>query len=66
MFEVVNLAEYKLGDREGRRMQYLCYKCGKLVEVRIDMPGQFFRCPYCGSRIFLKPRAPFIKKVKAR
>ncbi|MCD6484416.1 MAG: DNA-directed RNA polymerase subunit P [Candidatus Odinarchaeota archaeon] len=47
-------------------MTYICYKCGREVKLNIDMPGQFFRCPYCGSRIFVKMRPPFVKVIKAR
>ncbi|MGQ4914495.1 MAG: DNA-directed RNA polymerase subunit P [Candidatus Asgardarchaeia archaeon] len=53
-------------SREGRVMTYVCYRCGNQVKLNIDMPGQFFRCPYCGSHIFIKVRPPFIKKIKGR
>ncbi|MEQ9714587.1 MAG: DNA-directed RNA polymerase subunit P [Candidatus Asgardarchaeum sp.] len=47
-------------------MTYVCYKCGREVQLNIDAPSQFFVCRYCGSKIFIKRRPPVVKAVKAR
>ena len=53
-------------EHEGRIMTYVCYKCGREVQLNIDAPSQFFICKYCGSKIFIKRRPPVVKAVKAR
>ena len=41
---------------------YKCFKCEKkVVSTSLD---KRFVCPYCGSKIFYKPRT-HIKKIKA-
>jgi len=40
---------------------YKCFKCGKKVtNTNLD---KRFVCPFCGSKIFYKPRTK-VKKVK--
>ncbi|NMB66826.1 DNA-directed RNA polymerase subunit P [Candidatus Woesearchaeota archaeon] len=41
---------------------YKCFKCGKKINTN-DLDKRFV-CPYCGSKIFYKPRT-VIKKLKA-
>ncbi len=41
---------------------YKCFKCEK--EIKSSELEKRFSCPYCGSRIFYKPRTK-IKTVKA-
>ncbi|MEM1535894.1 MAG: DNA-directed RNA polymerase subunit P [Candidatus Pacearchaeota archaeon] len=41
---------------------YKCFSCGKEVSDKVLKTR--FSCPYCGSKIFFKPRKA-IKKVKA-
>ena len=39
---------------------YKCINCKKIIPKL-----ETIRCPYCGSRIFVKVRPPIVKKVKA-
>ena len=41
---------------------YKCFFCGKTISAKV-LKGRF-SCPYCGSKIFFKPRKA-VKKVKA-
>jgi len=41
---------------------YKCFKCGK--KISSILLEKRFVCPYCGSKIFFKPRTQ-LKKVKA-
>lgn len=41
---------------------YKCFKCEKKIKD-IDLSKRFV-CPYCGSKIFYKPRTK-VKKVKS-
>lgn len=41
---------------------YKCFKCEK--KITGTNIGKRFVCPYCGSKIFYKPRTK-IKKVRA-
>jgi|YelNatPaOPRAMG01_1025707.scaffolds.fasta_scaffold34972_1 DNA-directed RNA polymerase subunit RPC12/RpoP len=41
---------------------YRCINCKKTVAKL----GENIRCPYCGSRIFVKVRPETIKRVRAR
>jgi len=41
---------------------YKCFKCGKKIKSK-ELDKRFV-CPYCGSKIFFKPRNK-VKIVKA-
>ncbi len=41
---------------------YKCFKCGK--EIQSEDLKKRFKCPYCDSKIFFKPRNK-VKVVKA-
>ena len=41
-------------------MAYICAHCGKKVK---ELEGGFTRCPYCGSRIFIKSRPNIPREV---
>ncbi len=41
---------------------YMCPVCKRKFE---EFPRGIVRCPYCGSKIILKTRAPVVKVVKA-
>lgn len=41
---------------------YKCFFCGKQISHKAI--EKRFSCPYCGSKVFFKPRTA-IKKVKA-
>ncbi|MEM4214954.1 MAG: DNA-directed RNA polymerase subunit P [Candidatus Pacearchaeota archaeon] len=41
---------------------YKCFFCGKQLSLK-SLESRF-SCPYCGSKIFFKPRT-VVKKVKA-
>ncbi|MBI2543174.1 MAG: DNA-directed RNA polymerase subunit P [Candidatus Aenigmarchaeota archaeon] len=41
---------------------YRCTNCKKTVAKLEDR----IRCPYCGQRVFVKLRAPVVKRVLAR
>ncbi|GBE19997.1 DNA-directed RNA polymerase subunit P [archaeon BMS3Abin17] len=43
-------------------IQYKCFKCGKKINANV-LENRFL-CPYCGSKIFYKPRTK-VKKIKA-
>ncbi|MGB9707784.1 MAG: DNA-directed RNA polymerase subunit P [Candidatus Pacearchaeota archaeon] len=43
-------------------VNYKCFFCGKQISVK-QLKSRFL-CPYCGSKIFFKPRT-LVKKVKA-
>jgi len=43
-------------------VSYKCFKCGK--KITDSSLGKRFVCPYCGGKIFFKPRTK-VKKVKA-
>ncbi len=42
---------------------YKCFDCGK--SIKRDYIKKKIRCPYCGSKILIKPRV-IPSKVKAR
>ncbi|MFH1801306.1 MAG: DNA-directed RNA polymerase subunit P [archaeon] len=41
---------------------YKCFKCEK--KIKKEETDKRFVCPYCGSKIFYKPRTK-VKKIKA-
>lgn len=41
---------------------YKCFKCGKKIKDT-DLSKRFV-CPYCGNKIFYKPRTK-VKRIKA-
>jgi len=41
---------------------YKCFECGKKI-TNTNLEKRFV-CPYCGSKIFYKPRST-LKKIKA-
>ncbi|MFH1823379.1 MAG: DNA-directed RNA polymerase subunit P [archaeon] len=43
-------------------VNYKCFFCGKKITDK-NMKTRFL-CPYCGSKVFFKPRTA-VKKVKA-
>ena len=42
--------------------EYKCFKCGK--EIESDSLKKRFKCPYCDSKVFFKPRTK-VKRIKA-
>ncbi|MFA5953874.1 MAG: DNA-directed RNA polymerase subunit P [Candidatus Pacearchaeota archaeon] len=42
--------------------KYKCFKCEKEIDSK-DLKKRFV-CPFCGSKIFFKPRTK-VKKIKA-
>ncbi|MDO8509265.1 MAG: DNA-directed RNA polymerase subunit P [Nanoarchaeota archaeon] len=39
--------------------QYKCFNCGKQISSKVL--EKRFVCPYCGSKIFYKPRLQSVK-----
>ena len=44
-------------------VEYVCFNCGRTIDS--NSMRRKVRCPYCGGRIFYKPRRT-VTKVKAR
>ncbi len=46
--------------------QYLCEKCGEVIEHNdlSGLPG--IRCPKCGHRILYKARSQILRPVKSK
>jgi len=43
-------------------MGFKCLKCRNVI----DEIEERIRCPFCGYRIFVKMRAPVVKRVQAK